>query len=572
MNNAMKRHVHSTGCRWLLSSLLCCLLFAGCADEARIISPSEGRDRREAAMRQEGSAAQPNTEIIRRDVLMPAKAAVNNRIQVYEQKLREWQDVSTRPGLGNLPQERLNQIDECRAQLQHLLIEYTSLRQQLEQETRIEAAQLLAGNSLLQLNQQDIEYLEGGCDSLYAQLKASPDTAVVVGADPRIKAAYDNGDYDQVINLYGQQNLAPGQVPAVENTYQYAQSLLKNHQESEARRVLADLPALIRRSPGQDTLFLEALQLQADLDFALGAFDSAKSAYEELIRLSIEKGAHKEEWAGLQLAALQPGAVAPAEMGEYGTLLRNYLSYSPKRDGYAVSEQAERYLTGHPGSRLTPNVTYLQADSRRQVNDWLNQGIKRIEGMANDRLSQEAPRQPEGQAPIIPLEQGRPPVSEPQAQPPSTAQTSVNQQGLQNEYDRGVALLEGKEYDKAIEHFNRLLPTAYADKARQRIEEASKMAAQDMRQKAAELFVRATGNRDTDEKRKLLLSARDLLQSILTKYPQSGLTDKVQRNITRVDSELRTLEGAGGARPVSSGGAYLPPKPGGSAAGTGGSY
>jgi len=105
------------------------------------------------------------------------------------------------------------------------------------------------------------------------------------------------------------------------------------------------------------------------------------------------------------------------------------------------------------------------------------------------------------------------------------------------------------------------LDTDVCDRETRRFnEEASKLGAQDMRQKAAELFVRASNNRDSEEKRKLLLSSRDLLQSILVKYPQSGLTDKVQRNLTRIEAELKAVDAGAGPRPATSGGAYVPPK------------
>ncbi|MGE4558568.1 MAG: hypothetical protein AB7E77_00065, partial [Desulfobulbus sp.] len=74
--------------------------------------------------------------------------------------------------------------------------------------------------------------------------------------------------------------------------------------------------------------------------------------------------------------------------------------------------------------------------------------------------------------------------------------------------------------------------------------------------------VRASNSRDTDEKRKLLLSSRDLLQSILSKYPQSGLTGKVQRNLARIDADLSALNASSVPRPVTGGGAYVPPKTG----------
>ena len=113
---------------------------------------------------------------------------------------------------------------------------------------------------------------------------------------------------------------------------------------------------------------------------------------------------------------------------------------------------------------------------------------------------------------------------------------------------QATALLAAKEYDNAIESFTRLLNTSLHDKARGQIDEAAKLAAQDDRQKAADQFVRAANTRDPESKRKLLLSSRELLQGILIKYPQSGLTEKVQRNLTGVERELKAADAAASAK------------------------
>ena len=294
-----------------------------------MIDPYEARAKREAATRQE-RADQPATEVVRRDVMMPVMSSINNRIRSYEQKLEEWKEVERKAALLALPQEKLNRIDECRSHLQHILLEYNSLQKQLQQETQVEAAQLLAGNSLLQLNQQDIDYLESGCGKFLAELKTLSQPAAAAPADPQIKAAFENGDYDQVINLYAQTGSLPGQVAAAETTFQYGQALLKNHQEAEARKVLGELLARMRSQKGQDELLLQLLQTVADLNFGLESHDEARKQYEELVRLSIEKGAHKEEWAGLQLAALQPGGAAPSEMKEYSYLAQKLSGLFPQ--------------------------------------------------------------------------------------------------------------------------------------------------------------------------------------------------------------------------------------------------
>lgn len=551
----VKFHLYTLSAALVLLSLL----LGGCMAGSGMVDPYDARARREAATRQE-KPDQPQTEIVRRDVLMPVMSSINNRIRAYEQKIEEWREVERRTATMMLPQEKLNRIDECRSHLQHILIEYNALQKQLQQETQIEAAQLLAGNSLLQLNQQDIDYLESGCGKFLADLKNANQPVEATPPDPQIKAAFEGGDFGQVINLYNQLGSVPGQVPAAETTLLYGEALLKNHQEAEAQKVLDELLGRVRQQRGPDEVLLPLLQHLADLAFGQEAYDEARKHYEELIRLSIEKGAHRDEWAGLQLAALQPGGPPPAEMKEYGLLLKNFLAYVPKRDGYNVVERADKFLLAYPASPLVANANLIKKSAREQADGWVNQGIRRIESQAGERRALEPPVVEGQQAGTV--VQGVDPAVVGAVQGGMAGQSASSEQNLQEEFDRGMAHLQAKEYDKAIERFNRLQATPYEAKARPQIEEASKLGAQDMRQKAAELFVRATNSRDPEEKRKLLLNSRDLLQSILVKYPQSGLTDRVQKNLVRIEAELRAVDASTAPRPAASGGAYVPPKSG----------
>ena len=547
----------SSLCKFLtLVSCVCGFFLSGCALDSGMVDPSEARAKREAAVRRE-KPDQPATEVVRRDVLMPVMSSISSRIRAYEQKIEEWREVERKTAAMTLPQEKLNRIDECRSHLQHILIEYNALQKQLQQETQVEAAQLLAGNSLLQLNQQDIEYLESGCGKLLAELKTASQPVAAVPADPQIKTAFDSGDYGQVITLYTQLGSVPGQVPAAETTFQYGQALLKNHQEAEAQKVLGELLGRVRQQKGQDELLLRLLQSVADLNFGVEAYDEARRHYEELIRVSIEKGAQRDEWAGLQLAALQSGGAAPAEMKDYSILLRNYLAYVPKRDGYNLTDLADKFLLAYPASRLAANVNMIKKATREQADASISQGIKRIEAQTGDRTAQQ-PSVVGGQAAGGASQPGDAATAG-GGQAGAAAQPAGNDKGMQEDYDKGVAYLQAKEYDKAIERFNRLQRTPLEAKARPQLEEASRFAAQDMRQKAAELFVRATNSRDTEEKRKLLLSSRDLLQGALVKYPLSGLTDKVQKNLVRIEAELRAVDASAVQRPAA-GGAYVPPK------------
>lgn len=529
------------------ASLMVGLFLSGCATSGRWTDPSGGRERRESAMRDGGVAV----EGARSDLLAPTLTSVNNRIYSYERKLEEWKKVEKKlTGGTSLPRDKTDRMRECQLQLQDILNGYHGLRSRLLQAGTVDAGLLPAGDSLLQLNQQDVDYLEGGCGRLLSELEAAPTAAPVrpVGPEPQIKTAYDNGEYDQILSLYGQLFRSAGQPADTATDFLYAQALVKNHQETAALGVFTGLLDRVRQ-PGQEGLAFQVTQAIGDLSFGQGAYDEARRQYEEIVRIAVEQG-RREEWAVQQLVALQPGGVSPEELREYSALLKNYLAFVPKRDGYAVVEQAAAFLRAFPGSRLAANAAFMQKSAREQADSWLNRGIQRIEAMAGERVPAEGQATTDG---TVPGTEAAPPAADAVATPagtqtdaPAAAAPATDagppQEELQARYDQGMAALTAKEYDKAIETFNGLLATPLADQARTRIDEAAGLAAQEDRRKAADLFVRANSTSDQANKKDLLLTSRKLLQDILVKYPQAGLADKVQRNLSGVDRALKAID------------------------------
>lgn len=525
------------------ASLLVGLFLSGCAGSGRWSDPSGGRERREAALRDGGVAV----EGARGDLLSPTLTSVNNRIYSYERRLEEWKKVEKKmAGATTVPPDKAGRMEECRLQLQDILNGYHTLRNRLLQAGPVDAGLLPAGELLLQLNRQDVDYLEGGCGRLLAELEAAPAAPPVrpAGPDPQIKAAYDSAEYDQVLSLYGQLSRTAGQPLDPATDFLYAQALVKNHQEPVALGVFTGLLDRVRQ-PGQESMAFQVMQAVGDLSFGQGAYDQARRQYEEIVRLSAEQG-RREEWAVQQLAALQPGGVAPEEMREYSALLKNYLAFVPRRDGYAVVEQAAAFLRAFPGSRLAANAAFMQKSARERADSWLNRGIQRVEAMTGGQVEADGQAASTGTEPGA---AGTPPVATGTEIVPTDGQMDApavdagpSDEELQARYDQGVAALTAREYDKAIETFNGLLATPFADRARTRIDEAAGLAAQEDRRKAADLFVRANSTADPENKRNLLLSSRKLLQDILVKYPQSGLADKVQRNLSGVERALKAID------------------------------
>ncbi len=496
--------------RNMAAACFCALFIAGCASDVPTIPPYTGA----------GGSGTPGT---RPNILQPAMTSIDMRVHAYQEKLKLWQGIGQSFTPSTISNDQQNKINECRGQLQHILLEYTSLRQQLQQEQNPDAAQTLASSSLLRLNEEDIGYLESGCDSFLTSLKKQQVPSSTAAPDPQILAAFNRGDYDQVVSLYGQLTRNPGAAVPAATTYEYGVALLKTHRDADASPVLNELLARVQQQPGQNTLLLPLLQLVADVDFARGAYEEARQNYQQVLKISIQQGAHQDEWAGLQLAALQPGVAQRNDLLDFSGVLKTYLGYVPQRDGSMFNEATSHYLQQYPTTALTPNINWLNKNASMPPQSG-TAAVAQAPTMApatgdvgaagTTGTAPNTGTPPAGATPDAAATQGQqgsmpPAITTPPAATTSPAQTSAAPTTTQT-------------------------PAADSPAAQQ-------AAAQSLRQKAAELFVRASNTQDPEQKRKFLLSSRDILQSILTKYPQSGLTSKVQRNLARINADLQAL-------------------------------
>lgn len=549
------------GKRWTTAIACCILLLSGCVAQKRMVDPYASRQQREkAAMGVDGPLPAEKSQVQEdvapvmevKDVLLPTLTLINDRIYAYEQKLEKLKTIQAETASLSTAQETLNTLSDCRVQLQDVLVEYNALHQRLLQKDELAAAELLAGESLLRISEKDIAYLEGQCSELMAGEAIIPSSGTPImtrslyAQELLLKKAYTDGEYGEVISLYETLPLEAGQVPSFDTTFAYGQSLLKTLREAEARRVFADLLTSIRTNDQAQWEF-RLMQLLADLEFGLELYDGARSKYTE-INTVYEALARKNDWAQQQLQALERNVYQQEEVAAYAMLLKSHLGYNPDRDGYGVVQQAQRYIEKYPYSPVASNVDVLLEAAKAQADTWLATVLSRIEQLSEEKKFQEAlllvERVPQD---VLPPEQQE--MLRRKSEQLLTAESIsletdrlVQEQELQEDWNNGMLLLEAREYDQAIEVFSSLLATSYGPKAQERIDEAARLAAGEDRQRAAELFMRATRTGDIESKTKLLFASRKLLQDILIKYPQAGLNAKVNRNLERIEEEIQRID------------------------------
>ena len=573
----------------LLSGLLTILLLAGCMGGKQAVAPYPGRAQAEIAgtSRQAGQLVGATGPLssgqatFSRDMLMPAVARINGRITAYEQKLQAWEEVNSRIDFSTLTPERISQFSSCRLQATDLLDDYKRLHDQLLNDQPMDVSRWLVSQSLPAVEKKDLAYLEGDCARLL--FAVSPSGGVGGPAGPSFEEslarALAAGEYGRVISEYEAMVLAPGKQPTFVACYSYGIALMKSGRAQEARRIFNNLLTRIREQ-NQGQLEFKLLALLGDLDFGLGDYPAARSRYEEIERLYGALAARTDR-ARQQLTALGAASLYREEIAAYAALQLNYLGYDPQRDGFTVVQQVRAFQQRYPFSVVGAAVDELSRKATEDAEKWFAELLARVDQLSADQKNQEAlllieqilrdilpldkqavlqrkkealavpaTYEPTGSAPVeeeilqTPGVAGSAGPARPDqtAEPAGTADGHVPVTALKQTWEQGMANMQAKEYDKAIEIFSGLLNTSYGSRAGLQIEEASRLAARDDRKRAAELFVRANSTTDPESRKELLISSRGLLEDILLKYPQAGLEEKVRRNLSRIDQELATIE------------------------------
>lgn len=555
--------------RLLLSTLLPGLLFfGGCVAEKQMIPPYQGRVEREVAVQEQGvepSVSRTTTVVdvskqpletegdifSDADLLLPILTHVNERIYSYEQRRNAWMALNAKIASLNLTEQKLEKIARCGQQLEDILEQYNSFHQRLLLEESVTTRQLLQGEAFLALDKLDLQFLESDCNAITTAGQALPlalstDVDVVRQQKKEIDEAFAAGNYEQTIAGYEHLQATSGVEPSFDLTYAYGRSLMKSGRENEARSVFKELLARIRQQDQAQWEFT-LMQLIGDLDFAFEDYQPAQEQYDEIIKI-YEGLSDRNNWAKQQLSALHVADEQSEEVKAYANLLRSYLAYNPDRDGFSVADKAEHFVNSYPYSLVASSADHLVVTSRKDAEQWYQKIVQQVDKLAAEGKYQEAmlvieriPRT------ILPVEKQRQLLDKSQELATTEAMTRestrlAEEQQAQESWNKGMAYLQSREYDQAIESFRKLLGGTSDERARKKIDEAAGLAAQEDRRRAAELFVRSNRTSDMESRKRLLLASRQLLQDILIKYPQSDLIDKVRRNLKRIEEAINNID------------------------------
>ncbi len=486
--------------------------------------------------------------------VLPEIQYVKDRIFEYGRKLDRWKELDDQAVVMDLDEKASEEMVRCFKDLQKVLNGYNHIHELLLRQDFLDSESQISTSEVLKLGQRDVAFLESSCGRL---LKGGEDAgegweqrgeqADLPQIETLIERYAGSSEFEEVVQVW--QQIPENQLDRVHlNTrISYGNALMALHQEGEAAKVYQGIIDLMSSSDDQRTDILSLRKILADLYTASGDYKKAEEQYVEISK-DYSDLARIEDWAALQLSILERSELGSPELSEYSSLLRNYLGYSPQRDGYKLVWQADKFLADYPYSPVSSNVDIIKTSTLARADKWLEDFLLEVDALAAEEKFQDALMQLE----TLPEDilSGEKLIEVRKKSDDLTLAEAVSRekkkiekiQAQQRQWNNALLLIDQGLYDDAIEILTSMLDTDYALKADAKIAEVSLLAARAERRKAADLFIRFTKTTDIESKKKLLLESRRRLVDILTKYPDVGITEKVLGNIKRVEKEMDAID------------------------------
>jgi len=505
------------------------------------------------------AGARPDSVISGGDSYGPSVDEVADRVAEYNKKMERWRERDSQSAVTRMSAGDSEKMVRCFHELQKVLNGYNRLHEILLQQTSTPGAGgkgTMTAREMVELQQSDIAFIDGFCGQVVAadDVKGTgwaqhADADSLASMEAMIAQYAANGQHEELVQLWRQ---VPDSMTArlqLNAKIVYGNALMALQQEEEAVQVYRQMVDQMTLPDGQSAGLLLLRKNLADIYVATGNYQDAEAQYLEISKEYRGLGAI-EEWSILQLSMLKRSGQGGSELKEYADLLKKYLGFNPVKDGYTVVWQADKFLQNYPYSPVASNVDILRTSARAQADKWSNSAMTGVHRSAVQPDVQDESSKPEtaSQASVNPDGEVPPQNTKsaesivPVVKEGGEITKSANTQELEGRWNEAVTLMESAQYDKAIEVLTSLRETEFSAKAEKKIMEASLLAAEAERRKAADVFIRFTKASDVESKKKLLIEARSRLLDILRKYPDVEIRDKVLGNIKRVEKEMDAID------------------------------
>ncbi len=461
---------------------------------------------------------------------------IKSRIKLYDEKVESWQVLEEKMRSFGVSREQESQWQQCTGLLAGLVSDYSAV--------------LSGQGDPLAVTRKDISFAESDCDEMFVtytalipellgkyQQEASAQAAAIVDYYAERK------EYGQVVVAY--ENAVAVSAKAREDLRLqeiYGRALLHTGRLEKAAMVFSQV--LAESGPYEKwPLRLEV----AELLIASGQYEKARAEYLHLAEI-LDTWDEINKSVTDKLALLFAADDHARELALYSQALHAFLSFSGESIPTAFESAVRELQDKYPGGIHTNAAEVLSRQAEEQVRQNTAVQLHKIEQLADSKDFKQAldllAGMKQSRLPVDAMAQVDEAVFKVNAARELYVELEKEKriQDLADQWQEGLNLLDMELYDDSITVFMELLGTDYDSRAAVEIEKASLQAAKNLRKKAAALFIKARRATDPATRKALLKESRNLLQTILTRYPQVDIADKVAVNLQVIDEQLLALE------------------------------
>lgn len=476
---------------------------------------------------------------------LPDPQYIAARMAVYSEKLHRWQTVDAGLAGYDIAMPEPDRWRECYSLLGEIVAGYTELNTMLLDNVAMSEG----GPTPLSISQRDIGYLESDCDVLFASTVAIvPDRlkkyrAMVADQGEAVVRHFSRqGEYENVVSAYRNLIVSSSGHPVPAGVRElYGRALLATGSFEQAARVLLEVA---EEKGGLEGV---ANRVQAaDLFFALGQFATAREQY--LIAVDM-----LSDWQDIgaevkmQLELLTAPEEQSRELELYGRILFAKLHFNGWELPAGMAENVRLLVEGHGDSLYAQMGQQILDGLAEEVNQRVRRQVEQARSLAGEKRYNEAlgilepllgrnlPRDTREMVSLVEAE-----VQDLKAQE-MELKKKLAAQALAAKWDEARLMFDRREYDQAIDGFTELLNTEYGEEAEAKMAQAVNLAAAELRKESAVLFVKSRKVQHQEQKGSLLLQSRQLLLTILKKYPEADVADKVRENLRVIEEQIREL-------------------------------
>ncbi|MEN8257420.1 MAG: hypothetical protein ABFS09_06110 [Thermodesulfobacteriota bacterium] len=503
-------------------------------DEVPAVRDVDGPDK--SVSRETGEAGDDDVFLARVDSGQFDPQFVKSRLKLYADKEGNWQILEEKMRSFGLSPEQEEQWQQCSGLLADLVSGY--------------GVALDGQGDPLAVTRKDISYAESNCEEMFA---------VHTARIPELLTKFQQEAAEQaetVIDYYAERKEYHKVVTAYENVVQfsgkecsdlrlreiYGRALLHTGRLEKAAFVFSQV--LDESGPYEKwPLRLEV----GELLIAAGQYEKARAEYLHLAEI-LSSWEEINKSVTDKLALLFAADDHARELALYSQALKSFLSFEGNSIPNIFQSAVRELQSKYPGGIHTTAAEVLYQQAEEQVRQQTAVNLADIEKFVDDKEFKQAlgllnsMRQSHLPADyVLQVEEMALVVNDARGQHVALKKEK-HKQDMADQWQEGLNLLDMQLYDESITVFMELLGTEYDRKASVEIEKASLQAAKSLRKKAANIFVKARRATDPATRKVLLKDSRILLQTILARYPQVEIAEKVTGNLQVIDEQLLALE------------------------------